>query len=144
MCEEHLEVLRSYSSVQMPEIVLGAYTLWHLRRKIRNKSRHTAVKTRTGTKVPPSDESEAESVLEGARRVTVPPVELSRLEPTLGSSSSLFTRKSDFRTRHCKNGQHTSCLLPNSRTSDCHFSKTCRVWSECGIVNGPAEAISVA
>lgn len=51
---------------------------------------HTAMYTRTGMKVLTSEEAEAES--EPLRDLLrVPPVELSRAEPTLESSSSLIS-----------------------------------------------------
>lgn len=54
---------------------------------MKKSNKHTLEKISTGTKVLPSDESDAESVPEDVRRVVEPPVELSRLEPTLGSLS---------------------------------------------------------
>jgi hypothetical protein len=96
----------------MPGIVLGAYTREHLPRNMKKRSKQTAEKTRTGTKVPPSDEKDAESVPEDARRVTVPPEELSRLEPTLGSFSSLFAKLVSSRTRVCHS---TTYQLPSSK-----------------------------
>jgi hypothetical protein len=71
-------------------MVLAAYTLKHRGLRKRNSSKQTAEYTTTGTKVPPRLDHEAEFVPEEVTCVIVPPVALSRPEPTRGSSDSFW------------------------------------------------------
>ena len=77
----------AYPAVWRPGIVRGENTLAHRVRSPKNTNKQTAVYMRIGAKVIPSDVREPE-LPPLVMWLAVPPVALSRLDPTRGSFGS--------------------------------------------------------